>query len=76
MPNKLSGGAKFGLKNVHIETITVGDTVLVDGMLKTVGKHDIKFNSFIGTSLFGDTYNLGTKPVLKACINVAKVGAA
>ena len=50
---------------VHIDTIRWGDTVVVDGVEKTVGKRDIKYGGFCGTVLFGDSYVLGRVPVLK-----------
>ena len=34
--------------------ISVGDTVIVDGVFITVGKRDIKNCPFMGVSLFGD----------------------
>lgn len=50
---------------VHIDTVRVGDTVEVNGVLKTVCPGDIK-SGFMGTTLFGDSYRLGTVPVIKA----------
>ncbi len=52
--------------NVHINTICRGDTVEHEGRVVTVGSEDIKPNTFMGTTLFGDSYALGTKPVKKA----------
>jgi hypothetical protein len=49
----------------HISMITVGDTILHNGEVKTVSGHNIKYNSFIGITLFGDSYNLGYKKVIK-----------
>ena len=51
--------------NVHISQIEVGDTILHDGVPKTVCKSNIKWDSFMGLSLFGDSYHLGYKPVKK-----------
>lgn len=50
---------------VHISTICAGDTVLHRGVVRTVCKKDIKYCSFMGYSLFGESYVFGTKPVLK-----------
>lgn len=36
-----------------------------DGFERTVGKGNIKRDSFMGTSIFGDTYRLGRLPVKK-----------
>ena len=46
----------------HIDLIRPGDTVLIDGHLKTVGPNDLK-RGFVGTTLLGDSYKLGTLPV-------------
>lgn len=54
---------------VHISQIRPGDTILhIDGIVRTVCRSDIKQNSFMGISLFGDTYQLGTIPVKKLTI--------
>ena len=50
---------------VHISQISVGDTVELDGKLTTVGANHIKRDSFMGITLFGDSYNLGTKAINK-----------
>lgn len=46
----------------HIDRIRPGDTVLIDGHLKTVSHNDLK-RGFVGTTLWGDSYKLGTVPV-------------
>ena len=51
--------------NVHISRIRWGDTVLIDGVEKTVGKNDIKHGGFSGDTLFGDSCELGRRPVQK-----------
>ncbi|ESW38558.1 hypothetical protein O164_16955 [Pseudomonas taiwanensis SJ9] len=43
--------------------IRAGDTVQHNGELRTVCKSDLKYGGFMGTSLFGDSYRLGTVPV-------------
>ena len=50
---------------VHISEIMVGDVVVIDGLQYTVGKNNIKYDSFMGHSLFGDNYRSGTIPVKK-----------
>lgn len=50
---------------VHISQIKRGDTVLHNDKMRTVCKTDIKHSSFMGTTLFGDSYNLGYKLVAK-----------
>lgn len=53
------------LTDVHISTVSAGDTVLHNGRLRTVGRKDIKRDDFFGLMLFCDSYNLGTVPVKK-----------
>lgn len=51
---------------VHISQIRPGDTILhTDGNIRTVCRCNIKRDSFMGISLFGDTYKLGTILVKK-----------
>ena len=73
----LYGYALHGYDNVkatdvHISQIKWGDTVIHNGEMKTVGKNDIKYDSFMGTSLFGDNYKSGTKLVKKIDFIVPK----
>ena len=49
----------------NIDTIKNGDLIMCDnGDIKTVCNKDIK-NGFMGITIFGDSYNLGSKPVKK-----------
>lgn len=51
--------------DVHITNIKIGDTVLCpDNKIRTVGKGNIKYG-FMRTTLWGDSYRLGTIPVKK-----------
>lgn len=50
---------------VHIRDIRPGDCVEHQGKLMTVGRHDLK-TGFMGMTLFGDSYRLGTVAVVKA----------
>nr|DAT56221.1 MAG TPA: hypothetical protein [Bacteriophage sp.]DAZ41779.1 MAG TPA: hypothetical protein [Caudoviricetes sp.] len=55
---------QYEVESVHISQICVGDTILhTDGQVRTVCHNDITIDSFMGRSLFGDTYNLGTIPI-------------
>lgn len=51
--------------NVHVSAVMPGDCILHDGKMKTVGRKDIKRSDFMGTTIFGDSFNLGTKAVVK-----------
>jgi hypothetical protein len=53
----------------HIGDISVGDTVEFNGELKTVSKNDIKYDSFVGRTLFGDCFTLGYQRVRKVVFN-------
>jgi hypothetical protein len=51
---------------VHISTISNGDTIIcLDGEERTINQEFIKKDHFFGTTIFGDSYNLGTIPVKK-----------
>jgi len=50
---------------VHISQIVNGDTIEHLGKFVTVNSHNIKRDSFMGVSIFGDSYNLGYKLVTK-----------
>jgi hypothetical protein len=52
-------------EQVHISRIKAGDTIIHNGVLTTVCANNIKFDTFIGTSLFGDSYNMGYKKVTR-----------
>jgi ribosomal protein L19 len=52
-------------EKVHISTIRAGDTVMIDGQLKTVGKKDIRRNNFTGVTLWGDSHKLGRDPITR-----------
>ena len=47
----------------HITEISAGDTIIHNGEMITVSNTNIKYNEFMGVSLFGDSYNIGTKLV-------------
>jgi len=49
----------------HIKHINPGDTILFNDVLTTVTEKDIKYDQYMGKTLFGDSYNLGYKPVIK-----------
>jgi hypothetical protein len=58
-------GHLFECEKVHISQIRQGDTVFHNGESKTVGKNSLKYNSFCGYTLFGDSYLLGRRPVIR-----------
>ena len=55
----------YKIKEVHISTIKVADTVLHDGHLKTVCRNNLGKSDFMGLTLFGDSYHSGYKKVKK-----------
>lgn len=61
---------KYTIVPVHISSIRRGDTVSHDGHLKTVCLTNLK-REFGEVTLFGDSYRLGTLPVLLARIERA-----
>lgn len=50
---------------IHIDAVKAGDTILHNGVLTTVCKTDIRISTFMGCTIFGDSYALGSKPVIK-----------
>lgn len=62
----------YTIKHVNINQIRHGDTIIHNGEMKTVDRHYIKSSDFMGTTLFGDSYMLGTKPVQKVIFNTIK----
>ena len=58
-------GHLFACEEVHISSVRRGDIVFHDGKARTVGKKSLRHNMFIGYTLFGDPYLLGTKPVVR-----------
>ena len=51
------------IESVHIDNIVVGDTIIHNGIMKTICQNDISENSFTGKTIFGDSYNIGNKKV-------------
>ena len=64
----------YEIVKTHVCDILPGDTILFHGELKTVGKSNIKRDAFMGTTIFGDCYMGGRKPVERAVINRAMPG--
>jgi hypothetical protein len=60
----------YTIQQDHIGNLRAGDTIMHNGEMKTVSGNNIKRDSFMGTSVFGDTYNHGHKPIEK--INFTK----
>lgn len=48
----------------NVSAIKPGDTVLHNGIVRTVSASNLKRDGFMGALLFGDSYNLGHKPVI------------
>ena len=59
---------KYTIKQVHISTIKHGDSIMHNGNICTVDKHNIKAGGMFGATLFGDSYRAGTKQVQKVII--------
>lgn len=47
------------VSEVHIDLVKVGDTVIQNGEMKTVGRNFLKRGGFMGTTLWGDSYRSG-----------------
>lgn len=55
----------FEFKPVDREAVGVGDVILHNGVEMTVGRGNLKRDAFMGILIFGDSYSLGRKKVLK-----------
>lgn len=54
----------YNVIEVHISQIRAGDTILhTDGKVRTVCPSNITKDAFMGITLFGDSYRLGTTMV-------------
>ena len=60
--------AKYNIVEAHKEEIKSGDLILFNGVVKTVCKNNIKRDSFMGLTIFGDNYK-GGKLKVKKVIN-------
>ena len=61
----LAGLPSQGMRVVekHVSEVRVGDEIWFDGHVRTVCKKDIGRDPFMGSSVFGDSFKLGTEPV-------------
>ena len=64
---------RYKIKPTHISQISTGDTIKCrDGAIRTVCKSNIHHLQGVGTTIFGDSYNLGNIPVDKVVIYKAE----
>lgn len=66
--------SNYDTEQVHISTISVGDTIIHHGEMKTVSPAFLKKDGFMGTTLFGDSYRLGRQKVTKATFKLNNGG--
>jgi len=55
----------FTIKEVDRSEIVVGDTIIMDGVMKTVCNNNIKYNEFFGITIHGCNFRLGMDKVQK-----------
>jgi hypothetical protein len=60
------------IEHVHISLIKIGDTIESNGKTYTIGKDDIGYSVFMGRTLRGDCYSLGSKLVKRVILNQAR----
>lgn len=58
----------FEFESVHKSKIMAGDTIYHNGRLMTVCSGDISLDGFMGVCIFGDSYMLGAKNVIRALL--------
>ena len=61
----------YEILETHIADIKHGDCIIENGVMVTVSGSHIKRDPLFGTTLRGDSYNGGRKPVLRAVIKRA-----
>lgn len=71
LTNPRSGDVQYDLKPTHISLVRAGDVILRKGKLRTLSAKNIKRGG-MGITIFGDSYRLGTDPVMVAKIKHAK----
>lgn len=65
----VENGLKFRIVPTNVSEISIGDTIKCrDGVIRTVGRNNMRHLQGIGTTIFGDSYNLGNIPVDKVVI--------
>jgi hypothetical protein len=65
-----------GTEQVHVALIRPGDAVLFDGKMRTVCRKDLHRDDLMGVTLWGDSFRLGTVPVLRAMMTRQEEGSA
>ena len=55
----------YETEEIHIDRLRVGDTIIHNGEVMTVSGNYLKRNGFMGTTVFGDSYNSGRKLVTR-----------
>lgn len=58
-------GRPVTVREVHISLVRASDTVFHQGVARTVCPADLKSDAFMGRTLFGDSYVLGRRPVMR-----------
>lgn len=58
-------GDLYPAKEVHLSEFKSGDVILVGGVPKTITSEWIKYDSFMGVSIFGRTYFSGYQRAFK-----------
>ncbi|NQY42382.1 MAG: hypothetical protein HRT87_03430 [Legionellales bacterium] len=58
-------GKSYKIKLIDVSEVRAHDTIVFDGKLMTVGPKNIKYDSFMGHSVFGSSFILGTQKVVK-----------
>lgn len=66
----------YEIVETHITDIKHGDCIIENGAMVSVSNSHIKSDPFFGTTLRGDSYNGGRKPVLRTVIKRAMPNGA
>jgi hypothetical protein len=58
-------GRPVAVRKTDIALIRAADTVFHQGIARTVCPGDLRHDGFMGRTLFGDSYVLGRRPVMR-----------
>jgi hypothetical protein len=62
-------GKDYNTEKIHIDLLRVGDTIVHNGEIKTISGNNLKRNTFMGTTVFGDSYHSGNKKVTRVLLD-------
>lgn len=62
----------YNIIPTHIRNIKIGDTIIYNNILTTISRSNLSYCSFMGATIYGDSFKLGTILVQKVELTLAK----